>query len=240
MKSEDQEFSLVIDAFTPSTLPMERLAKYLHELAGLLGSEASVHFDRVAPGSARLVTIPDQTAIPKIEKRLLEVGIGTASKTALAAHKNIDDLLADDNAVGHIAKGKAKLVIFPGRNRPKPDIIGPIRRAASVEGQIFLIGGKDETINIHLRQKAEEIKIEVSVALAKRLVPFFLGQTIRLTGEGDWYRIDGRWTRKTFAAFDFVPLEEHSMQEAVSQVRSIFAGIDGSGIEIAMNELRYG
>ena len=219
---------------------MERLAKYLHELAVLLGSEASVHFDRVAPGSARLIVHPDPTAVPKIDKRLFEVGSGSAAKSALAAHKNIDDLLADDNAVGHIAKGTEKVVIFPGRNRSKPDIIGPIRRTASVEGQIFLIGGKDDTINVHLRDKSDEIKIEVPVTLAKRLVPFFLGQPVRLTGQGDWYRIDGRWTRKTFVAFDFTPLEEDSLQESIGHVRALFDGVNGPEIESAMNELRYG
>ena len=53
MTGEEYEFH--IDAFTPATIPMARLALYLTELAALFGHTESVHFEKVKKGSVRLV-----------------------------------------------------------------------------------------------------------------------------------------------------------------------------------------
>ena len=37
------EFRFTIDAFTPSTIPLLRLAEYMQDFAILLGNEKSVH-----------------------------------------------------------------------------------------------------------------------------------------------------------------------------------------------------
>lgn len=238
MKRKD--FHLVIDAFTPESLPMERLARYLREFAVMLGNEAFVHFSRIAEGSADLVAFADETALPKVERRLQEVVEGTASKPAMRAHHDIDELLAEDNAIGHVGQGEERVIEFPGRRRATHEKIGPVRRATTVEGQIFSIGGKDETINVHLRHKAEEVRAEVSITLARDLAPYFLAGNIRLYGEGDWYRIDGVWRRSNFTATAFVPLSGHSLAEEVDRVRETFSGVDPDSFLSAMAELRRG
>jgi hypothetical protein len=40
-------FEFRIAGYTPETIPMERLAKYLAELAKLLGNEKDVHFLKI-------------------------------------------------------------------------------------------------------------------------------------------------------------------------------------------------
>ena len=45
----------VIDAYSPETLPMSRLAEYMAQLATLLGEKSHVHFVELAAGSAKLV-----------------------------------------------------------------------------------------------------------------------------------------------------------------------------------------
>lgn len=42
------KFTLRIDAFTPESLPMRRLAQYLLGLAQLMGEPEHVHFDRIS------------------------------------------------------------------------------------------------------------------------------------------------------------------------------------------------
>ena len=49
------EYVLRIDAFTPDTMPMARLAEYLGALARLLGHAEHTHFVRLEEGSAKLV-----------------------------------------------------------------------------------------------------------------------------------------------------------------------------------------
>jgi hypothetical protein len=55
MERRPREYRLRIDAFTPETLPMSRLAEYMADLATLLGEQERVHFARLENGSTALV-----------------------------------------------------------------------------------------------------------------------------------------------------------------------------------------
>ncbi len=139
MKSE-QIVSLSIDAFTPGTLSMSRLADYLTPFSAMLGSDANVHFDGVGEGSAILRAHIDVPAAPKVHERVHAVASRTAPKAAMKAFSEIDELLAKDNAVGHVAVAGQNVILFPGRLRAARETIGPVRRSTSVEGQIYSIG----------------------------------------------------------------------------------------------------
>ena len=95
-----EEIFLVIEGFTPANLPMFRLSAYLREFALLLGNEEHVHLRDVKEGSTRLLAFADYPAVPKVRERLNDVVAGTAPKTAMKARKDLDDLLAADNAIG--------------------------------------------------------------------------------------------------------------------------------------------
>ncbi len=222
MMAGADEFSFVIDAFTPSTLPMARLAGYLREFSVLLGSEPYVHFERVVSGSAALKAKSDPTASPKIRTRLEEVVSGSAPKLAMKAHSNLDDLLRSDNAIGHIKHGASKVIEFPGRRRAQQEKIGPVRRHASLDGQIYQIGGKDDTINIHLRDGDVTQRCEASISLARRLASHFLAGKVRLFGDGDWYRTESGWQLSAFTATDFVELDADSFSQTVEKIRGVF------------------
>jgi hypothetical protein len=232
------EISLVIDAFTPDTLPMARLAAYMREFAILLGSEERVHFKKIKKSSACIVAFPDEQSAPKVKSRLEEVVAKTAPKPALKARQDLDDLMADDNAIGYIKEDGTEVIRFPGRLRPAQERIGPVRRAASVEGQIYQIGGKDETVNVHLRGREGDIRAEVSIELARKLAPHLLLGRIRMFGEGDWYRVNGKWERHNFTAVSFTPLENHSITDAIREVQELFGGVSPDDFAATMAELR--
>ena len=48
------EYRFVIDAHTPDTLPMSRLAEYMAALARLFGNAKQVHFVALSPAAPRL------------------------------------------------------------------------------------------------------------------------------------------------------------------------------------------
>lgn len=224
-KKGRDKIRLVIDAFTPDTLPMSRLAEYLREFANVLGCEANVHFDRVEKSSAALVSYSESTVTQKIRQRLEEVIEGSAPKPAMKANSTIDDMLAQDSGIGFIELNDSKVIQFAGRSRAPQQRIGPVRRQSIIDGQIFQIGGKDETINIHLRnvQKPNEThRAEVSIDLARKLAPYFLLGRVRLFGEGDWYRTDSGWviSPNTFTAHDFEPLDESNLSRTIGSVRA--------------------
>jgi hypothetical protein len=242
-KKGRDKIRLVIDAFTPDTLPMARLAEYLKQFSELLGHDANVYFDKVEKSSAALAAYSDNTATPKIRERIEKVIEGTAPGLALKSNTTIDDMLLHDNATGFIDLGQSKLLEFPGRKRAPLHKIGPVRRKTILDGQIFQMGGKDETINVHIRnahKPNETHRCVVAIDLAKRLTPYLWGPTVRLIGEGDWYRTEIGWSMSpnSYAAYDFIPLDDIGLEKAISSVRGLFADlqVDGDFLERLRHE----
>ncbi len=218
---------------------MARLAQYVEKFAALLGNESSVHFISVEPGSCRLRASAEDPAVPKIKERASRIADRTASRPALKAHDEIDDLLAADNAIGEIYFGDSKVLEFPGRRRRVKEEIGPVQRPTTIDGYIFSIGGKDETINVHLKDGDIESKCVVSIEMARKLKPYLLmPQKVRLLGNGQWYREDGRWHRRSFTAEDFLPLNEAALGESLNRLRAAFENVDPDDFIKTMNELR--
>ncbi len=233
-----EQVALIIDAFTPKTLPMSRLAEYLKPFAAMLGSEATVHFEGVFTGSADCRAYIEPQDAPKVRERLQAIATRTAPASALKAFTDIDDLLVKDGAIAHVAIDGHNLIEFPGRRRAPQETVGPVRRTTSIDGQVYSIAGKDETINIRLRNGDAELKCEVSIALARKLGPHLLGGPVRLFGHGLWTRVDGDWQMKSFTADDFIVLDESPLTDVIGSIRSGFDAAAGDGTASTLAELR--
>ncbi|MBJ7527688.1 MAG: hypothetical protein JHD10_10705 [Sphingomonadaceae bacterium] len=219
------EYVFSIDAFTPDTLPMARLAEYLVALSKMLGHAEHTHFVRLDKGSAMLVHKVDAVDAPKVEARLNNVRLGAAPKDALAARKTLDDLLANDNATGTLTEvASGRLVLpFEGRNRPKPLTFPPFREDTTIDGQVVSIGGRDSTAHAILQDGDTfhvnlTMKRDVARELAKRLY----GTLVRLYGNGRFERqIDGIWKMHDFRVDRFEDLKEQPIVEALTDIRRI-------------------
>ncbi|HBY59263.1 MAG TPA: hypothetical protein DEH78_05545 [Solibacterales bacterium] len=234
-----EQVSLKIDVFTPETLPMARLARYLEELAAMLGSDANLHFSRVAAGSAHLIALADPPAAPKVLERARAVAERTAPRSSMAAHARLDDLLAEDNAIGELFVGRTKLLEFPGRRRAAQEVIGPVSRSGSIDGRVFSIAGKDESINVRLLgDSGGELRCVVSVELARRLGPHLLGGRLRLFGRGVWNRVDAQWVMKAFEADEFVVLDDSPLPDTLRRLQAVFEGVSADEFVSAMSDLR--
>lgn len=219
------EYVFRIDAFTPDTLPMARLAEYLAALAKMLGHAEHTHFVRVDPGSAQLVHRVDAVDAPKVEARLNNVRIGQAPKEALKAHKELDDLLANDNAVGTLTESATGRIVVPfvGRNRPKPITFPPFREDTAIQGQIVSIGGRDSTAHAIL-QDGDRVHVNISMTrdIARDLAPLLYGPVVRLHGNGRFERqVDGNWKMLEFKVDRYERLDESLPKEIFPKLRVI-------------------
>jgi len=131
----DKKLFFYIDAYSPETIPMAKLAEYMADFAALLGKEHRVHFDHLEAGSTTIVRRVEYEDVPKVTTRLDEIRRGAAPKELARIVEQIDTRLANDNAIGRVlfAAGEhgstAELASFPGRDRPKIPSHGPsIRR----------------------------------------------------------------------------------------------------------------
>jgi hypothetical protein len=131
---QSREFRLTIDAFTPTTIPMYRLAEYMADFAVLLGNEKSVHPGGLEKGSTILVARVEWEAEPKVRERLHTVRNRSGNDRVMEAAARLDDRLAQDNAKGMIAS-PAPSREFPSRSAartiPSRSILRTARRSTS-------------------------------------------------------------------------------------------------------------
>lgn len=224
---EPRQYRLRIDAFSVDSLPMGRLAEYLAELAQLLGERESVHFSHLEPGSAVLVSNIEYPALPKVAERILKVSQGDGPKDAMQAFKNLDNMLAKDNAVAVlIAPEQTNVIEFPGRTRPKPVRYGPFREIGTLDGRIIRIGGRDETIPVWLKDGEVEYHCNVrGEDVARRLAPYYLNGVLRVHGSGKWLREEnGSWVLQQFDISDFEVLDDSALTDVVGKLRAVEGG----------------
>lgn len=211
------------ESFSPDTIPMERLAEYLREVARLLGERSAVHFSGVSEGSVALHAVIDQPSIVRVAERISSIDSPNPIADATKAYTILDDMLRKDNATGSLRDDQDRVVIpFPGKNKTSPLSFGPFKQDGTLSGQVIRIGGKDETIPVTLRDgDAILTRLSTNEETALRLSKHYLGQTIRVHGVGTWIRnTDGVWKLESFKINDFDLLDETPLDEVVTRLRS--------------------
>jgi hypothetical protein len=219
------EYVFTIDAFTPDTLPMGRLAEYLTALAKLIGCRDQTHFVAVEKGSANLVHRVESVDAPKVETRIAKVRSGDGATDAVHAWRALDDLLANDNAIGDLIERKTGKVVlsFQGRNRPKLLVFPAFREAATIQGQIVSIGGRDATAHAILQDgDLNHTNINMSREIARSLAPLLYGPHVRLYGNGRFERgQDGKWRMLDFRVDSFQKLVDQPLDDTLRELRPL-------------------
>lgn len=221
MPGEEGPYELYVDAFRPETIPMCRLAEYMAGFAELLGNGEHVRFDKLKAGSLALAARVNDVAVRKVDRRIDEVRYGVAPQTALKAFREIDNMLAEDHAIGHVRHGRVKLIEFPGRTRPVEERIGPVQQTSMIDGEVIQIGGRDETINVHIKTGDQVVTCITTKETARRLAAHLFAGTVRVHGQGAWARLgSGAWELKKFTISDFAPLDETSLSKLFQGLRA--------------------
>ncbi|MGC2524161.1 MAG: hypothetical protein WA417_16230 [Stellaceae bacterium] len=147
------EFRWRIDAYTPETMPLARLAEYLSELAKILGEDHSIHLVQVEPGSTVLVHRIDPEAVPKIRERVAAVRRGDAPASAMHSYNNVNKLLRDDGASASLLADGAEILEFPGKMAKLPHFPA-ISERGEIDGEILRVGGASDPVPILLATEA--------------------------------------------------------------------------------------
>lgn len=220
---ETDDYRLKIEAYTPDTMPMQRLAEYLAELASMLGERTSVHFVRLEPGSTSIVHRIEREAIPKIRERTNSVRRGVGPRDSVRAYRKINRMLREDNgsAVWREESTATEIIVFPGKDDAAESVTG-ISQHGSLDGEVIRVGGSRPVVPIILKSDTEDFagcwaRRDVAKALAQKLF-----EPVRLFGTGRWNRTDdGQWKLDIFRVESFVSLREASLSQALSQLRAI-------------------
>ena len=234
-------YTLYIDAYSPETIPMARLAQYMQGFAALLAQEGGVHFQELKPGSTRLVSRVDREHVPKVDTNLRALMIGDPDPDGMKARETIDQLLAEDNATGFIYEDDDcgnEIVAFAGATKPRVFQYGPIKQEGTLDGVLVGIGGTDKTV--HLRLQNGDIKysnIDTDRDTARRLGQH-LFEPIRIFGVGTWSREqNASWALKRFRINSFEVLRSDDLIEILNELRAV-EGSEWASAEDPLTVLR--
>lgn len=234
-------YTLYIDAYTPETIPMVRLAEYMQRFAMVLGHQEGVHFEAIKQGSTQLAARIDKEHAPKVCERLNLIERGEVDAEALKAQKELDKFLAEDNATGFIYAGADtdnKILSFPGVSRHTPTIYGPFNQEGTLDGVLVSVTGADRTIHIQLQNG--DIKytgLQTDRETARRLAKHMF-EPVRVSGIGRWQRDEeANWVLRSFKLQGFEVLRSSSVREAVEELRAV-DGSDWKHVDDPIGALR--
>lgn len=241
--ARDRQHRFKIDVFTPETLPMERLAEYMLQFAKLLGEPERVHFVDIERGSAVLLARIEEVAAPKVERRLYDASRGQGDPGALKALQTLDDMLANDNAVGLVLDDAGvEIIAFQGRDRPKPLEYGPFREDGVLEGVIIKVGGVGERAPIWLRDnQLVHKRCNARWSLAEDLAKHINRSIVRVSGSGHWMRLaSGGWLMRSFDIKDFEVLDDAPLADVIRRLHGVGGADWGEDPLTDLKRLRTG
>ena len=218
-----REYKFVIDAFTPETIPMSRLAQYVSDLAVVLGNDANVHLVRIEGGSTVPVVLVDWETEPKVRERLRAVKHQEAPPAVQEAAKRLDQRLLEDNAKGAIVDPvSAKVLVFPGRERANRQEFGPMEQAGVFQGIPNCVGGKGDWVPVHLEDGNNTHIVLAKRPLAKEIANHLFTSVVRVEGTGRWIRhADGEWEMRSFRVHSWKPIADADIRTNIAELQQI-------------------
>ncbi len=218
-----QEYRFVIEDVSRETLPMERLAAYMAALARLFGAARHVHFLRLEAGSTVLVQAVAPDVLPGVQERIHAAVQGRPPESAARAIAGLDRLLAEDGTTGSLRESDgAELLRFPAREHAQPLAFGPFVQEGTLDGMLIRVGGRDDTVPVHLQDGAIFHNCNATREMAQKLAPYLYGATLRVHGDGRWWRDgDGAWRMERFDIASFQLLDETPLGAVVGQLREV-------------------
>jgi hypothetical protein len=218
----NKELRFRIEGTTPHTLPMRRLAEYMKNLALLYGSDAHVHFLRMDEGSATCVSEVDEIVEQEVIARTKDAVLGKGAKEAVKSYGDLGEMLEDDDWRAEITTEEGDLLAeFAPRAEQDEQVIGPLWQEGALDGLLTRIEGVDETIHITLISEEHRRKAQTSRIIGMQLGPLFY-KPIRVFGRGKWFRTaHGKWELEKFIVQNFEAVDDESLPEIVSRLRSI-------------------
>lgn len=219
---EDDIYTFYIDAYTPETIPMARLAEYMTELAAMFGEKDHVHFKGLETGSTKLLSRVEREAAPKVRDNVNGAESGDAVDAA-SSYKKLNEMLRKDNAEAKLIRSGSNVLNFPGRKTIRPPKLGPFNQGIMKDGVLVRVGGKDKSAHAIIEDSdGGTWSFEVTRELAKELAHYLFGKPVRLMGHGRWFRDEeGQWQYSSLKAVEFKVLDDASLVDIVQRIRSL-------------------
>lgn len=199
---------------------MQRLALYLAELADMLGSVEHVHFSSVTSGSVMLNIDIDELRYSEVLTSVREVPAGKGTARQQKGYRELQRLMEEDGTAGEILDHSSKSIMLFAKSSNDESPLS-INKQGSVQGRLYRIGGKDETVPVRLEgANGETLNCEASTEIAQQLSTL-LFQQVRVSGSGTWERSpDGSWKLKKLKIESFQKLDSSKLGLVLAKLQA--------------------
>ena len=220
---KQREYRFEIDAFTPASIPMSRLAEYVSDLAKMFGNNNNVHLLKIEGGSTVPVVMVEWEAEPKVRDRIKAIKNHEAPADAQQAARDIDRRLLQDNAKAVLIDPTgSKIFPFPGRENATKLKFGPVNQAGIFQGVPIKVGGENDPVPVHLEDGKDKHIVLARRSLAKDIARHLFTSVVRVEGTGRWIRhTDGEWEMLSFYASSFKVVENADIRKNISELREV-------------------
>ena len=232
-----EELAFVIPAYTPETMPLDRLLQYLQQIGDVVGVAHDMHLVRIEPSSTKPVfKMPVPVAI-QARAMASSVQRGDGTLRQRAAYNRIRQMVRRDGGKPATLNDRRGVIIdFP----PTPEVgpISGVRQPTTFDGELLRVGGAGEYTPILMRDLAGEVYsgFSASRVLAKEMAPR-LFEPIRVNGIGSWDRgKDGDWTLAKMLIQTYEPLPNEDLGELLREFRSAPVAWPENADELLRNE----
>lgn len=215
------EYRLVLEGFTPDTIPMARLAEYMQQLAKMLGQEAFVHFQRVENNCTALVSKIDRRDIGKVGARVRAIRSQSAPADAMKAFGTINNMVGEDGTTAVLRERSATIIRFPG-TRPSQIQAFEVPDEGTVIGYLYMLS--DARNEFHARIRLESggtLMCTVTDEIAKKLREH-LFEAVKVSGPGLWTRSpSGDWAPNKLDIKDVVGADSKNLRSIIDELRRL-------------------
>lgn len=221
-----EEFTFEIPAYTPETMPFDRLLEYLQQIAIIIGDPANVHLVDVKKGSTAPAFLVHKQAAPAIRTSVAEVGYGRGTKEQARAYNRVRRMLRRDSRdAGRPALLRSpQAVILEIPVAPEETgVLSGVRQATSVEGALIRIGGAGDYATMQMQDLQGNLLTGLTASrnLAKDMAKLIY-EPIRVSGIGLWNRTyDGEWQLDRMQVQSYEPLEDELLTDVIERLRSL-------------------
>jgi len=221
MMEEYDELDFVIPAYTPETMPLDRLLQYLQEIGEVVGIPYDMHLVRIESSSTSPVfRVPRPMANEARERAsLVQRGEGTIRQQR--AYGRIRQMVRRDGEKPAVLRDRRGVILdFP----PEVEIglVTGVRQPTTFDGVLLRVGGPGDYTPILMQDLAGETHSGFSASrnVAKQMAPLIF-DPIRVSGIGSWDRSQaGEWKLAKMLVQSYEPLSDESLPEVIGRLRA--------------------
>lgn len=218
---EFEELAFVVPAYTPETMPLDRLLEYLQQVADVLGAPKEMHLIRIEASSTKPILRMNVGTANEVRQRAEAVRLGRGTEKQRAANSRLKKMLQKDRAGIASVNDRSGTVIQFFPEEDMDEIIASVRQPTSFDGILLRIGGANENSTIQMQDFSGDV---MSGFLASRSVAKEMGrylfEPLRVAGPATWERNRaGNWKLTRMFVQHFEKLEDHSIESVLGQLR---------------------